>query len=74
MSDLPPDIPPPVIQMLHSLLGCAWGHTLAIPDDMEPCIAQAVQIVVLHDGDDEQAVKLCAKHVALITELTDPHE
>lgn len=62
-----------VESMVQELIGCAWGRRLGTPDDTEPCNEQAVQIVVLHDGGDEKAVKLCPKHRDRILQETDPH-
>ncbi|HEX3539614.1 MAG TPA: hypothetical protein VHT75_04145 [Acidimicrobiales bacterium] len=59
--------------LFQDLLGCQWGRRISLPDDSRPCAEQAVQIVVLHDGDDEVDFKLCAHHRELVKTHTDPH-
>lgn len=60
--------------LIHELIGCAWGRTVATPDDLRPCEEQAVRIIVLHDGPREAAFKFCAHHVDRVMEETNPHE
>jgi len=57
---------------LRALFGCEWGHTVATPDDTEPCQGRAERIVVLHDGDEEAAFKLCPRHIERISQEATP--
>lgn len=58
----------------HALLGCDWGTYIALPSDLEVCVRQATQRMVIHEGATEHPVKLCAAHAALVESRTDPHE
>lgn len=57
--------------LVKELLGCQWGRGISHPDDLLPCNEQAVQIVVLHDGDAEVGFKFCAKHRDLVLRETE---
>jgi hypothetical protein len=52
-----------VAELLHTLLGCSWGHVVSTPDDLEPCDQDAVQIVIVHDGPWSKDLRLCQRHV-----------
>lgn len=69
LDEVPPDHP--VAGLIHELLGCQWGRGVSTVDDKLPCDEQAVQIVVVHDGPQEMALKLCPKHRDRILEETD---
>lgn len=57
----------PVIgELVEALLGCSWGRTIGTADDFDPCPEQAVRIVVLHAGDKQREVRMCAAHVARV--------
>ena len=58
----------------QALLGCAWGRTVHTPDDADACPRQAVQIVVVHDGDAAIELRLCARHVERLSRETTPRE
>lgn len=67
--------------VLHSMIGCDWGRTIGSETDPEPCMAQAVQRVALHDppGSGQYEVyKLCPEHLASVlsetTTSTGPQE
>lgn len=60
--------------LLQDLLGCVWGRFISTEDDSDVCGERAEQIVVLHDGDRECALKLCAKHRDRVFAETTPHE
>jgi hypothetical protein len=72
--DIPEGTPDHIARQIRSLIGCGWGRTIIIASDTEPCMEQAVQMVVLHEGPTERLVKVCDKHLELLTELTDPHK
>lgn len=72
--DIPEGVPGPIRGQIRRLIGCAWGYDIVAPADMEPCTEDADQIVILHDGDRQVPVKLCAKHIALVNEMTDEHK
>ncbi len=57
---------------IQSLLGCEWGRTVHTPDDTTPCLRQAVQIVVVHEGDSSVDLRLCASHVRRLGQETTP--
>jgi hypothetical protein len=60
--------------LLRELFGCQWGpQGVSTADDSEQCERSAVQIVVVHDGDDvERAFKLCAEHRERVLQETVP--
>lgn len=62
------------LQRIQQLLGCAYGLTVSLHEDDPPCPKKAVQIVVLHDGDGQHEVRLCAEHLAVIEMHTKPRE
>jgi hypothetical protein len=61
-------------ELMRQLIGCSWGHGIATPDDATPCTEKAVQIVVLHIGEEEREFRFCAKHLERINSETTPHE
>ena len=60
--------------MVHRIIGCDWGRLIALPNNREPCCAQAATRTVLHDPHGGQLmVQLCAEHHHILLEQTDPH-
>jgi hypothetical protein len=58
--------------LIQELLGCQWGRGIARADDLEPCSQRAVQIVVLHQGEHQVSLKLCARHRDIVLEESTP--
>lgn len=59
-------------EMVQELLGCTWGRAIRTPDDEQPCPDQAVQIIIVHNGADEIALKLCSRHRDRVLTETTP--
>lgn len=59
--------------LIHDLIGCAWGYAVSTEDDPEPCPEQAASITVVHRGHEQVQLKLCPKHKSRIIEETTPH-
>ena len=60
---------------VQRLLGCDWGHLISLEYDREKCSKRDVQRIQLHKGEDDLAlVQLCADHLRVVDELTNPHE
>lgn len=60
--------------LMHHLIGCDWGYTISTSDDDAPCLQRAARRFVLHDGDQEYEVQLCAEHGVRFEVETDPHK
>jgi hypothetical protein len=69
---------PSATNILHRLLGCEWGRTIGFGklEENEPCQAQAVQIMVIHDPNspEQWMFKFCAEHLERVKQETDPHQ
>lgn len=59
--------------VLQQLLGCAWGRTVAMTGDAEPCPKRAERIVVFHAGETQVEARLCAHHLEIALRETTPH-
>lgn len=58
--------------MVWKLIGCHWGSLLSTPKDRDKCPRGADQIVVLHHGEVEMEVRLCAEHFTVVQHETTP--
>jgi hypothetical protein len=52
-----------VVDLVHQLLGCSWGHVVRTADDEQPCVDAAVRIVIVHDGPFAKDLRLCRRHL-----------
>lgn len=59
-------------QIMHQLVGCHWGDRVSTADDTQPCVARAVQIVVLHQEQRQVEVRVCARHLERLKAETTP--
>lgn len=58
----------------RALLGCEWGMAIWTIEDSTLCKRQARQIVVIHNGEHQVELKLCASHAECAIAATKPHE
>lgn len=62
-----------ISDMVHELLGCAWGRKLWSKDDSALCGMPAVKMVALHEGSpDYIVVKLCQDHLDVVMAESTP--
>lgn len=62
------------MNQIANLLGCRWGREISTAGHNRPCTSMAVQIVVLHGGDQGPlAVKLCGPHRDFVLAETNAH-
>lgn len=53
---------------------CAWGRSVGLEDDNQPCARPVTHCVHLHSGPGEFAVNVCELHYVKLLRLTDPHD
>lgn len=76
MAELADHYPAFMLPQVQNLLGCDWGRTIRTDDDPQPCGAQAVQRIVLHDTPPaglSTEVQLCGRHGGRVLDATAPH-